>query len=398
MIAKKLRIYSPSKPLYFIEKCNSSNIAHHYTKRLIFVLIPLVDLAFLFFFSLASLFLLRKFAKKIGLVDKPNARKLHNGSIPLVGGISICISMLYFLFNNTSIIPHTPLFSACIMTLVIVGALDDKFDISFKIRFAVQAILSVAMMMIGGIELHTIGDVFGTGDVITLGWFGYLVTVFAVVGAINAFNMVDGIDGLLGGLSVVTFGGLGILLAHDGQHNIAYLCLVMVVIMLPYILLNLGAFGRKRKVFMGDAGSMVIGFTVIWFLLLSSQNGKGAPLQPVTALWLIAVPLMDMTAIMIRRIQRGCSPFKPDREHLHHIFQRLGLSSTQTLIVICLIAATYAGIGIYAEIMGVPEYVMFYAFIACFLVYLLILTYVWRITTWLKQALRGSPKKLKVHK
>lgn len=347
------------------------------------MLIPFLDLAFLFFFSLAALFLLRKVAKAVGLVDKPNARKLHNGAIPLVGGISICLSLLYFIFNNPDIIPHAPLYAGCILILVIVGALDDKYDISFKLRFAIQGALSVAMMTLGNIELHTIGNAFGTGT-ITFGWLGYVITIFAVVGAINAFNMVDGIDGLLGGLSIVTFGGLGIMLAHDGQMNIAYLCLVMVTIMLPYILLNLGVFGRARKVFMGDAGSMLIGFTVIWFLLLSSQNGKNSPLQPVTALWLIAVPLMDMAAIMIRRIRRGDSPFKPDREHLHHIFQRLGLSSTQTLIVICLIAAAFAGVGIYAEMSGVPEYVMFYAFIACFIIYLSVLCNIWKITSYLR--------------
>lgn len=351
------------------------------------MLIPFVDLAFLFFFSLASLFLLRKAAKAIGLVDKPNARKLHNGAVPLVGGISICLSLLYFLFNNQNIIPNTPLYAGCILILVIVGALDDKFDISFKLRFAIQAGLSVAMMVLGGIELHTIGNVFGAGNV-TLGWFGYVVTIIAVVGAINAFNMVDGIDGLLGGLSIVTFGGLGIMLAHDGQLNIAYLCLIMVVIIIPYILLNLGAFGRKRKVFMGDAGSMLIGFTVIWFLLLSSQNGKNPPLQPVTALWLIAVPLMDMAAIMIRRIRRGDSPFKPDREHLHHIFQRLGLSSHQTLVVIFLISAVYAGVGIYAEMIGVPEYIMFYSFILCFGIYLTLLSNIWKITSYFRKKLK----------
>ena len=196
---------------------------------------------------------MRKFAKKVGLVDKPNARKLHDGAIPLVGGLSICISLLYFLFNNPNILPHTELYAACILILVSVGVLDDKYDISFKLRFAVQAGLSVIMMVVGDIELITIGDVFGTGDVITLGWFGFIVTILAVVGAINAFNMVDGIDGLLGGLSIVTFGGLGIMLYFDGQHNLAYICLVLVVTIVPYILLNLGAFGRKRKVFMGDA-------------------------------------------------------------------------------------------------------------------------------------------------
>jgi UDP-GlcNAc:undecaprenyl-phosphate GlcNAc-1-phosphate transferase len=328
---------------------------------------------------------MRKFAKKIGLVDKPNARKLHDGAIPLVGGLSICISLLYFLFNNPNILPHTELYAACILILVGVGVLDDKYDISFKLRFAVQAGLSIIMMVVGDIELITIGDVFGTGDVITLGWFGFLVTIFAVVGAINAFNMVDGIDGLLGGLSIVTFGGLGIMLYFDGQHNLAYICLVLVVTIVPYILLNLGAFGRKRKVFMGDAGSMLIGFTVIWLLLLSSQNGSKPPLRPVTALWLIAIPLLDMAAIMIRRVRRGDSPFKPDREHLHHIFQRLGLSSTQTLIVISSIASVFAAIGIGAEMLNIPEYVMFYAFVACFAIYLLLLSNIWSITAYIRK-------------
>ncbi|MEX0333150.1 UDP-N-acetylglucosamine--undecaprenyl-phosphate N-acetylglucosaminephosphotransferase [Vibrio tubiashii] len=344
------------------------------------MLIPFIDLSFLFFFSLATTFTMRKVAKKIGLVDQPNARKLHDGAIPLVGGISICISILYFLFNNPDILPNTSLYSACILILVGIGALDDKYDLSFKLRFAVQAALSVAMMILGDLELNAIGDVLGTGEIVTLGWFGYLVTIFAVIGAINAFNMVDGIDGLLGGLSIVTFGGLGIMLAYDYQYNLAYICLVMVVIITPYILLNLGVFGRKRKVFMGDAGSMLIGFTVIWLLLLSSQNGAEPPLRPVTALWLIAIPLMDMAAIMIRRIRRGDSPFKPDREHLHHIFQRLGLSSTQTLITICLLASLSAGFGIYSEIQNINEYTVFYSFILFFLIYIYTLSHIWSIT------------------
>lgn len=335
---------------------------------------------------------MRKLAKRIGLVDKPNIRKLHSGAVPLVGGISICISILYFLFNNPTILPNAELYSVCILLLVCIGALDDKFDLSFKLRFVIQAALSIAMMVVGGIELNTIGDIVGSGEVVTLGWFGYLVTVLAVVGAINAFNMVDGIDGLLGGLAVVTFGGLGIMLNHDGQANLAYICLVLVVVIIPYILLNLGAFGRKRKVFMGDAGSMLIGFTVIWLLLLSSQNGTKPPLRPVTALWLIAVPLMDMASIMIRRIRRGDSPFKPDRDHLHHIFQRLGLSSTQTLILICTIAALYAGVGIYAEMIGVPEYIMLYTFLICFLIYLFLLSNIWKITAHIRKYASCMPK------
>jgi UDP-GlcNAc:undecaprenyl-phosphate GlcNAc-1-phosphate transferase len=149
-------------------------------------------------------------------------------------------------------------------------------------------------------------------------------------------------------------------------------------------MLNMGVFGQRKKVFMGDAGSMMIGFTVIWLLLLSSQEQQ-ALMRPVTALWLIAVPLMDMTAIMIRRVKRGDSPFKPDREHLHHIFQRIGLSSGQTLAIICLIAATFSGVGIAGEIFDVPEYIMFYAFMLCFALYLYLLMRVWVLTAKLRE-------------
>ncbi len=324
---------------------------------------------------------MRKVAKKIDLVDKPNERKQHQGVIPLVGGISICISLLYFLFNNPDIIPHSGLYSFCITILVFVGALDDKYDLSFKLRFMIQAILSIAMMYMGDIELKTLGNMFGYGHVI-LGWMGYPITILAVIGAINAFNMVDGIDGLLGGLSTVTFAGLAVLLIHDNQMQLAYLCLVIIAVLLPYILLNLGIAGRKFKIFMGDAGSMLIGFTVIWFLLLSSQNGTNPPMRPVTALWLIALPLMDMTAIMIRRIRRGDSPFKPDREHLHHICQRLGLSSKQTLASICLLASLFAGFGLLGEFKEIPEVVMFIAFLIAFGIYITVLNYIWRVTVF----------------
>jgi len=345
----------------------------------------LLELSFIFFSSFATLFLMRKVAKQIGLVDKPNARKHHNGAIPLVGGISICLVLAQYLTFKPEVIEHSWLYLLCICVLTVVGAVDDKIDLSFKVRMGIQAALSIVMMKIAGIELHSLGNMFGFGE-INLGYGGSIITILAVIGAINAFNMVDGIDGLLGGLSIVTFGALAFLLQVDSQHGLAYLCIVFIVAMLPYIFMNLGVFGRERKVFMGDAGSMMIGFTVIWLLLGVSQVEGSEPLmRPVTALWLIAVPLMDMAAIMIRRMRRGDSPFKPDREHLHHIFQRLGLGPKQTLATICLIASLYASFGIYGEVTEISEAIMFGLFMACFIVYSIILAYVWRITSFLRR-------------
>ena len=351
-----------------------------------------LELSFIFFSSFATLFLMRKVAKKIGLVDKPNARKLHDGAVPLVGGISICLVLAQYLTFKPDTIAHSWPYVLCILILTIIGAIDDKIDLSFKIRMGVQALLSIVMMKVAGIELHSLGDMFGLGQ-ISLGWLGTIITIFAVIGAINAFNMVDGIDGLLGGLSIVTLGALAYLLQVDSQHGAAYLCIVIIVAMLPYIFMNLGILGRERKVFMGDAGSMMIGFTVIWLLLGVSQREQTEPLmRPVTALWLIALPLMDMTAIMIRRVRRGDSPFKPDREHLHHIFQRLGLGPRQTLVAICTIALAFASFGIYGETTNVPEVVMFGLFITCFFGYAILLAYVWRITSLLRSKFNKSAK------
>ncbi|WP_217525664.1 UDP-N-acetylglucosamine--undecaprenyl-phosphate N-acetylglucosaminephosphotransferase [Vibrio metschnikovii] len=346
----------------------------------------IIHLILLFLGSFAVLFTMRKLAFLINLVDKPNARKLHQGSVPLVGGLSISVVLAVVLIIQPQMIQHSWLYLFSILSLTFIGALDDKFDLSVRVRIGVQVLLSLIMIHVAGIEMHHLGNILGFGD-IYLGWFGTVVTVMAVIGAINAFNMVDGIDGLLGGLSIVTFGALAFLLNIDSQHGLAYLCVVIIVTMLPYICMNLGICGRQRKVFMGDAGSMMIGFTVIWMLLGVSQIESRPLIRPVTALWLIAVPLMDMAAIMIRRIRRGDSPFKPDREHLHHIFQRLGLTSHQTLLVICSIASLFAAFGIYGEKANISEALMFYSFMACFAIYFVMLSYVWRITAWVKRLL-----------
>lgn len=190
---------------------------------------------------------------------------------------------------------------------MLVGALDDRFDISVKIRAVIQAAIAVIMMMAGNLHLSSLGFIFGSWELV-LGPFGFFLTLFAVWAAINAFNMVDGIDGLAGGLSSVSFAATGIILWFDGQYSLAMWCFAMIAAILPYILLNLGALGRRYKVFMGDAGSTMIGFTIIWILLETTQ-GKTHPISPVTALWIIAIPLMDMVAIMYRRLAQRHESF-----------------------------------------------------------------------------------------
>ncbi|CDL62691.1 Undecaprenyl-phosphate N-acetylglucosaminyl 1-phosphate transferase [Klebsiella pneumoniae IS39] len=291
------------------------------------LLTAITELISIFLFTTLFIFVARKVAKKIGLVDKPNYRKRHQGLIPLVGGISVYAGICFTFAIADYYIPHASLYLACAGVLVLVGALDDRFDISVKIRAVIQAAIAVIMMMAGNLHLSSLGFIFGSWELV-LGPFGFFLTLFAVWAAINAFNMVDGIDGLLGGLSSVSFAATGIILWFDGQYSLAMWCFAMIAAILPYILLNLGALGRRYKVFMGDAGSTMIGFTIIWILLETTQ-GKTHPISPVTALWIIAIPLMDMVAIMYRRLRKGMSPFSPDRQHIHHLIMRAGFTSRQ---------------------------------------------------------------------
>ncbi|BDH44089.1 undecaprenyl-phosphate alpha-N-acetylglucosaminyl 1-phosphate transferase [Salmonella enterica subsp. enterica serovar Choleraesuis] len=351
------------------------------------VLAASTELIGIFLFTTIFLFFARKVAKKIGLVDKPNYRKKHQGVIPLVGGISVFAGICFTALITNYYIPHFHLYLICAGIMVFVGALDDRFDISVKIRATVQALVGVAMMTIGGLYLNSLGNIFGSWELV-LGPFGYLLTLFAVWAAINAFNMVDGIDGLLGGLSCVSFAAMGIILWVDGQQSLAMWCFAMIAAILPYITLNLGILGRRYKVFMGDAGSTLIGFTVIWILLQTTQ-GKPHPISPVTALWIIAIPLMDMVAIMYRRLRKGMSPFSPDRQHIHHLIMRAGFTSRQAFVLITLAAALLAAIGVAGEyITFIPDWVMLVLFLLAFLLYGYCIKRAWKVARFIKRLKR----------
>ena len=155
----------------------------------------------------------------------------------MVGGIAIFMTLALTIVINPDLIPHCGLFLACIAILIILGVIDDKFDISFKIRLVVQSLLTIAMSTVSGLELNQIGNIFGVGS-ISLHDFTSFITIFAVIGAINAFNMVDGIDGLLGGLAMITFASIAVILNLQGQQLLSQFCIVMVIAILPYVLMN----------------------------------------------------------------------------------------------------------------------------------------------------------------
>ena len=321
-----------------------------------------------FCFAFIAIKLFKPIAVDVGLVDKPNARKHHDGQIPLIGGISIFAAVLAasLLWLPNTLELRMYLIASAMM--VFIGALDDKYDLKVRIRIVGQIIIASLMIYGVGGYIANLGDLFGFGD-IELGPVGIIFTYFAIIVVINAYNMVDGIDGLIGSLSLNTFTAIAILFLISGNNDYLSYPLMLATATLPYLVFNLGFFKKyTNKIFMGDAGSMFIGLSVIWLLSMGTQ-GDNASFRPVTALWICAVPLMDMLAIVMRRYRKGKSPFKPDRDHLHHILQRAGLSSRQTLVAITVFSVIMSSLGVLGEYFQVPESIELLLFIVIFILY-----------------------------
>jgi UDP-GlcNAc:undecaprenyl-phosphate GlcNAc-1-phosphate transferase len=137
---------------------------------------------------------------------------------------------------------------------------------------------------------------------------------------------------------------------------------------------------------MGDAGSMFLGFVLAWYLIHFSQ-GEGRLISPATALWLLGIPLIDTVTMMLRRVMKKRSPFEPDREHFHHVLQLAGFSPMATLFIMAAVSALMAVIGLVAHYQGVPEWVMFYAFLLLFAGYFWTIRRAWKVMRFLKRSI-----------
>ena len=335
----------------------------------------LVALIVAFASSILTIKILLPLAPHVGLVDVPNERKRHDGAIPLIGGISIFTGVLIAstLFIEQSNIVNLYLISSAL--IVFIGTLDDIYDLSVVSRIVFQGIVASLLVFGAGKYISDFGPLIG-GDALTIGNYGMIFTIVAVITAINAFNMVDGIDGLAGSMSIITIASIALLTVLNKPATDVLLPMLIVVSTIPYLFYNVSTRNpRGKKIFMGDAGSMYMGLTVIWLLTLSTQSGEAtsASFRPVTALWLIAVPLMDMFAIMYRRIRNGDSPFKADNNHLHHICLGMGLTSRKALWLISALAITFASIGVASDYYQISEWIMLLSFLGVFSIYTVLL-------------------------
>ena len=329
--------------------------------------------------------LMMRAARRTGLVDLPDARKQHHGAVPLVGGVAIFTAAALALFVSGAW-PKIPAgFVAAAAVILLVGFLDDARDLNAVVRFVAQAAAIGFAVTDAGHLLPDLGQLLG-GQTLTLGRWAALVTVFGILGIVNAMNLVDGVDGLAGGIAATTLGWMTVayaLLELTGAVPLRGYELPVLGAMLGgvagFLFFNLRRRSRRRaSVFLGDAGSLLLGFVLGWFAVGVTAAPGDADMPPAAVLWLLWVPLYDTVGVMTRRLLAGRSPMAPDREHLHHLFQALGFTPRQT--VNRLIAMNFVGgaIGVLGWQAGVPDAALFGLFLLGFAIYLGALRWVWR--------------------
>jgi len=222
--------------------------------------------------------------------------------------------------------------------------IDDAFGIKATKRLFIQSIAALTLIIIGDVYITDL-KISILGIDLNLGVWGVPFTIFAVVGLVNAFNMIDGINGLCAGFSLIA---LGALQAGSGFDVANYSLVIAMGSIIGFLFYNLGFLGTKRRVFLGDNGSTFLGFLVAWTCINYSQSSENL-IQPVTCLWIVAIPLLDCLGVMVSRAINGILPFSPGRDHIHHKLQKITNSSSKTLIGLLALGSLVAWTGIIIE-------------------------------------------------
>ena len=217
---------------------------------------------------------------------------------------------------------------------------DDFFGLRASLRIIFQAAIVLFMILISEEYITNLGNLYGNGDV-NLGAIAIPFTIFCVVGLMNAYNMIDGLNGICASFGLVPL----IFLTFFG--SVKYGLLIPIGAILGFMAYNLGYLGKKRRVFLGDSGSNYIGFIVAFLCITYSQDSQ--IINPVTALWLVAIPLLDCLGVIVSRVKKGLMPFTPGRDHLHHKLLDKGYSPKNILYIFILISIVLCSVGCLLE-------------------------------------------------
>jgi UDP-N-acetylmuramyl pentapeptide phosphotransferase/UDP-N-acetylglucosamine-1-phosphate transferase len=275
--------------------------------------------------------------KNKGILDMPGNRKEHSLPIPTMGGIALVAGMmisllLWFSFSGNAV---ELCFLFSILILSALGIMDDLKDLQARYKFMIQIALA-SMIALSGIRITSFGGLFGINELPLSAQ--YIFTILVIVGITNAFNLIDGIDGLAGGLGFMSLVTLGIFLTMSNDKNVALIAFSLAGAILAFLYFNL----HPAKIFMGDTGSLVLGFiiAVLCIRMMQLNMNVANPViehAPLFALGIVLIPVFDTIRVFGIRIWKGGSPFVADKTHIHHLLTTSGFSHGFTSRLICFV-------------------------------------------------------------
>ena len=290
----------------------------------------------IFILSFIFIYILKKNASKIGLLDVPNGRSVHVNPVPSSAGIGfyLAIVLVVTFFHFHLIISYSWTLLA-ILIVFIVGVLDDHHDTSHNTKFIMLAI-STVVLSLDGLIIDDVGTFFTIP--ISLGWFAIPFTVFAVTGFSNALNLIDGLDGLAASVSIVILGTFFILGYQHDDLFMMILSMSFIAGLLAFLVYN----WVPASIFMGDSGSLTVGF-VISVLAIKAL----VYIPTISVFFIAALPVFDTLIVMIRRKVKGVSMFSADRCHIHHLLRHFFMKKTKkTVLFLVLLQMIYSLTGL----------------------------------------------------
>ncbi|HAU31642.1 MAG: Glycosyl transferase, family 4, conserved region-containing protein [Desulfotomaculum sp. 46_296] len=287
-----------------------------------------------FFLALLITPAVRKLAFAWGAVDLPNPRKVHQHVMPRLGGLAIYVAFVIPLFLTMPVSLFIGLITG-ISLIVLIGVIDDIKGISPWLKLGGQILAAYSLIMLN-IQIGFVTNPFN-GHIIPLGWWGIPITIFWVVAVTNAVNLIDGLDGLAGGVSCIaalTIAAVGWtqwkIFGITGQQEIIMLALILAAAIIGFLWHNV----YPASIFLGDTGSMLLGFSLAAVSVLGLTKSAAA-VSIFIPLVILGIPLFDVVLAVFRRYHLHKPIFQADREHIHHQLMNLGLNQRQTVAVIC---------------------------------------------------------------
>lgn len=267
------------------------------------------------------------------LFDVPDERKHHKESVPTLGGMAIFAGLLFsvtFWTDQFQIVELQYIITS-LLILFFIGIQDDLVNLRASKKLVGQILAGIILVHMAEVKLTTFYGMFGIRDLPL--WFSHVFSVFTCVVITNAFNLIDGIDGLAGSLGIVGAFTFGLWFHFLGMTQFTILCSALIGSLLAFLWFN----KTPAKIFMGDTGSMLIGFIMALLAMKFIESVRVLPRDhhykilsvPVFTCTILIIPLFDTLRVFIIRIAQGKSPFHPDRNHIHHILIDLGLSHLQ---------------------------------------------------------------------